>query len=430
MRSAFVTRSKVPSLLQRLDQVIHMRYGICGETADGRSVRQNLGGLIITANEQAAANISIAGQMDGYATIFSGLSINLSTPTQHGGLFKATTGISVEGPTTLSGNVSLATDGAAGHDIKFTAGIGGSSATDLTLYAGTSGDVKVNGSIGAGPPVGAVTVTGADVNFGETLGGAVQADSLSVTATGMITVEGDVTATGGSIVLNNPDFSATNVPTTATVFASNLAGTTFTANDSFTMSPGAKLTSFGDLTISANTATLGDLVSIGTMTVNANTIALLRRSGGTVLTSTGGLSPSPDTGVDYVAGGSFAFKVAPTPSGSDGGAPQFASLTTGADANGTRGGYTMLRFPSNPGVSVSVLEYVPNNNILSTLDLIATGTPVHSTSSLASANGAAQQGAGSGSQARAQNGQSSGTGSTTGTGAGAGEEEAAPAGGG
>jgi hypothetical protein len=103
-----------------------------------------------------------------------------------------TTGVQIYyGAVTLSLDTALATDGASTHDILFGSSING--AHSLTLDAGASGEILVEGAIGNTNALTSLTV--ADSN-GTTFAGPVTAGTITLLNTiGAITFGGNVTAT-------------------------------------------------------------------------------------------------------------------------------------------------------------------------------------------------------------------------------------------
>lgn len=115
----------------------------------------------------------------------------------------------------------------------------------------------------------------------------------------------------------------------------------FNASGSFRMGRNEKLTSGGNLSINAASATLGDLTTIGNMSVTAPSITLLRRDAGQILGTMNELAN--DMGVDYVSGGNIAFSVIPVAAG-PGPEPTFATQTGSGDVNSTLSGFIFRAF--------------------------------------------------------------------------------------
>ncbi|MGC1175550.1 beta strand repeat-containing protein, partial [Polaromonas sp.] len=105
--------------------------------------------------------------------------------------------ITFNSPVTLTGNSSITTAGGAGDNIVIAQTING--AHDLTLNAGTSGNITTTAGIGQTTALGAFSATGAAVSLG-----AVRAAGIVARSTiGNLTLTGTQTATGGgdSVVL-------------------------------------------------------------------------------------------------------------------------------------------------------------------------------------------------------------------------------------
>ena len=136
--------------------------------------------------------------------------------------------------------------------------------------------------------------------------------------------------------------------TMATIVA--LGDIEFNADD-FRFGQNHKLTGFGDITIggfaapNSLSATFGDVNAVGDLRVNANSITLLGRDGGPIVTNTGGVVN--DASVDYVVGGRVYFSVAPIMGGTNpGNRAIFSNPTGNVDALGTLGSYAITVYPS------------------------------------------------------------------------------------
>ncbi|MCA9291822.1 MAG: hypothetical protein KDA25_11890, partial [Phycisphaerales bacterium] len=103
------------------------------------------------------------------------------------------------------------------------------------------------------------------------------------------------------------------------------------------------VTALGDLDISGTLVELSDLNALGSINVNASTIRLLARAAGNVkLAAIQGGGVDVDTGIDFVAGNSIIFSVAPTLVGGPAGATARFSTSTGGDV--TFAGSTAIPF--------------------------------------------------------------------------------------
>ncbi|QNI78885.1 filamentous hemagglutinin family outer membrane protein [Synechococcus sp. RS9909] len=204
-----------------------------GNTIGGAMTVANAG--TFTTTDNADLSITAAFQQTGNGT--SSLGANLT----------ATGGISFAKAIALTGTdaVVLATGGAAGQDITIgtstiPAGITGSG-QDLTLNAGSDGDISVTAAIGAsGSTLGAITITGADQ---ASFSGAIDAASFTQSAAaGLTTFDGALNLSG----------------------AFDFTGQALTLNDSLNSGSTVEITNAGLLT----TATAADITATGAFTQN------------------------------------------------------------------------------------------------------------------------------------------------------------------
>jgi hypothetical protein len=212
---------------------------------------------------------------------------------------------------------------------------------DMTVVAG--GNVIFNGNIGSAVngQLGTFTVDsgndlGETISFGEF--GSAFFDP---------TVNFEVWAQ--SVQLNTGATSTLAAPATiATIASQSDVGITFVA-DAFAMGQNHKLTSYGEIQIlgltlpSATSVTLGDVNAVGNFTVNSGSINLLARTGGQILTNTGGTTNDPM--VDIVVGGQVFFSTAPVMTGS-GKTAAFSNPTGNVDGSGTLGNFAKTVYPS------------------------------------------------------------------------------------
>ena len=240
----------------------------------------------------------------------------------------------------------------------------------ITLTA-TAGDITIDGAIvgvNGGESL-SLAATG-DITLGGDIGNSVGhklmefrvdcgndvGDTITFTQNGQV-VAAEIVALNCSNVCIEPgarmmggDATSTlDAPATmATIVA--LGDIEFNADD-FRFGQNHKLTGFGDITIGGFAApnslsvTFGDVNAVGDLRVNANSITLLGRAGGPIATNTGGVVNDPQ--VDYVVGGRVYFSVAPIMGGSNpGNRAVFSNPTGNVDALGTLGAYSKSVYPT------------------------------------------------------------------------------------
>jgi trimeric autotransporter adhesin len=232
------------------------------------SITTRGGGITLIANDNtggtatgdgriqidAALNTSGSNQAGGAITLtVSGgtgtitLNSNLTT---RGGV------VSVNGPVTLSGATRTidTTQGgaaAAGAGVSFSSTVDG--ATNLTVSAGTGGDVTFTGAIGGTTAIDNLTVTGSAVSLAAVSTGS--GDNVSITHGGLLTIGGAFTL-GGTFTESGG----------GTV---NLGGSITTSNDNITFNNAITVTA-ASVTLTAGTATN----TVGTVALNSNALTL------------------------------------------------------------------------------------------------------------------------------------------------------------
>ena len=211
--------------------------------------------------------------------------------------------------------------------------------SNMTVDAGRN--VIFNGNIGVLSALGTFTV-----NSGNDLGETITFGDLG---SGFFDQAQLFEVWAESVQLNTGLGSTLAAPATiATIASQSDVGITFNT-DTFAMGQNHKLTSYGAIEIaglagaSANSVTLGDVNAVGDFTVVSGSINLLARSGGQILTNTGGTTNDPM--VDVVVGGQVFFSTAPVMTGS-GKTAAFSSPTVNVDGSGTLGGYAKTVYPS------------------------------------------------------------------------------------
>jgi len=242
------------------------------------------------------------------------------------------------GGASIDGNaIFTATDTLA--NITFNGAINSLSQSNMTVDAG--GNVIFNGNIGAVSALGTFTVDSGN-DLGETITfGAFGSGFFDPTANFEVSAESVQLNTGATSTLAAP-------ATVATIASQSDVGITFNTDD-FAMGQNHKLTSYGDIEISgltgtsATSVTLGDVNAVGDFTVVSDVIQLLARSGGSILTNTGGTTNDPM--VDVVVGGRVYFSTAPLEIGT-GKRAAFSNPTGNVDGWGTLGNYAKTVYPS------------------------------------------------------------------------------------
>jgi hypothetical protein len=222
-----------------------------GNTVGGAMTVANAGTFTTTDN----ADLTIAGAFQQTGNGTSSLGANLT----------ATGGIAFAKAIALTGTdaVVLATGGAAGQDITFgtstiPAGITGSG-QDLTLNAGSDGDISVTAAIGSGgSALGAITITGADQ---ASFSGAIDAASFTqsaAAATGLTTFDGALNLsgafdfTGNALTLNDSLNSGSTVEITNAGLLTTAAAADITATAGFTQNGAGSSSIAGDITTTDN----------------------------------------------------------------------------------------------------------------------------------------------------------------------------------
>ncbi|MCA9283982.1 MAG: filamentous hemagglutinin N-terminal domain-containing protein [Phycisphaerales bacterium] len=222
--------------------------------------------------------------------------------------------VTVNGTLAIVGPVQLVTDTVVNGTtaVTFDGTVDGGHALEIESL----GDIRLVGSVGAGSAL----------------------ESLEVrSAAGIVTFSGSLVKAVEEILLNVNLAQTIAVPAIASIAAD---GDIVFECAEFKMGQNQKLTTAGDLKVLAGSATLGDLSALGDIAIDANTILLLTRERGQVLNADG--SFSEDNGLDFVAGGKFAFKVAPIAVGGFG-TPVFGSPVASADASGTLGAFAKVQ---------------------------------------------------------------------------------------
>jgi hypothetical protein len=207
---------------------------------------------------------------------------------------------------------------------------------DMTVVAG--GNVIFSENIGVLSSLGTFIVDSGN-DLGETI--TFGSGLFDPTANFFVWAESVELNTGATSTLASP-------ATIATIASQSDVGITF-ITDEFAMGQNHKLTSYGDVAIvgltlpSATSVTLGDVNAVGDFTVVSDSINLLARSGGQILTNTGGTTNDPM--VDVVVGGQVFFSTAPVMIGS-GKTAAFSNPTGNVDGSGTLGNFAKTVYPS------------------------------------------------------------------------------------
>ncbi len=300
-----------------------------GEEADDVVFTSTIDGahsLVITA--AGAGDITLGGAVGGTTPLAS-----LAATAEEITLGDVTTA----GPQTYTGNVTLGstyttTNANGDFTINGATTLGGASSVDTS--AGGA-DVTFNGTLDGANGLVVDAGTG-KVTLRDDVGGITPLASLDLNTTGDIEL-GSALTTTGDIGLGSDLIDP--IPQQATIYARGDGDDVEITTGGGHLTVGAlhKFTVVdGSLTIDAgNTGnvTLGDVSVRGNFIIqNAASITLLRRPAGQVLQSNGSLAP--DSGVDYVAGGTFNFNVAPTAAGA-GADPRFASPNPTSQTIGT-----------------------------------------------------------------------------------------------
>jgi len=243
--------------------------------------------------------------------------------------------VATAGPQTYTGDVTLgSTYTTTNANGDFTINGATTLGADPTVDTSAGGaDAAFNGTLD-GPNDLVVDSGTGKITFGGDIGGITPLASLDLNTTGDIEFSSTVTTTGD--VGLGSDLAA--VPNVAKVYTRQ-AGDDLTINTGggdLIMGQSQKLTAVDGsivIDVGGGNVVLGDVAVRGDLTVqNAASITLLRRGPGQVLQFDGSLAP--DSGVDYVAGGTFNFNVAPTAAGA-GADPRFASPAPTSQTIGT-----------------------------------------------------------------------------------------------
>ncbi|MCL4743124.1 MAG: filamentous hemagglutinin N-terminal domain-containing protein [Phycisphaerales bacterium] len=244
------------------------------------------GGLSITS-----ASISLGGTVTS-----TGGSVAFNGPTSlAGNVITNSHAVAFNGATTLVGNRSINTANAgAGANVTFASTLNGTadSAQNLTINAGTAGDVAFTGAVGGTTRLGAVTITNADdltasaafnaLSFLQSAGQGLTRflSTLNLTGasggsitTASISLGGTVTSTGGPLAFNAPTSLGGNIVTNSRTVAFN-GPVTLVGNRSITTAnsgSGANVTFASTLngttdaaqSLTINAGTAGDVTFTG-----------------------------------------------------------------------------------------------------------------------------------------------------------------------
>jgi filamentous hemagglutinin family protein len=323
-----------------------------GSSASGAITLDSTGGYVslpATGSIGITFGSPISGA--GYDTTISAKSVNILGSIT---LEPTSTGPMTMGVTASDGTVTLASiNGAIALTASGTAGVN---------LSGPIGQTTALKSVDASSSAGYVTVADAITTSGNitltpstTLAGPILG-SGDYRPVGLLTINGNLDSTGGSIALGG---ALTEVPSVATIVgnfngidAGVQTNLTITANDNVTMGQDQKFTDFGNLTITAGVeAQLGDINTVGNsgdMTVTAPSIVIDLRPPGQLLTSLGSLNgdltppPSIVDGTDFVASGKITFTGTISTTGA-GAVPMFASSTESGVGSSVPG-YTVLSY--------------------------------------------------------------------------------------
>ena len=339
----------------------------------------------LTLQSPLGGSIDVTGDI----TATGDASLSLDSPTINLDADLTTAGdlVDVDGAVTLGADVSIDTTNgggvAAGADITIGSTVDGGQ--DLTLNAGTAGDIQIDDDMGGTTPLDDVTITNAndvtitgDIDAGSltqsagggdttitgdiTTSGAVDTagGDVQVSIAGDITINGDIDTTGGAAGGGNPGTDGGDVDLTTTGGGVVVAGIDTSGSDAAGGSNGDGGDA-GDITIQPDSgltlggAGAGDQRPDGTVTL-----------GGTV-TATGGSGDGAGSGGD---GGDVSISATGRT-----GVPSVATVqgaTTGGDIviNATGD----ITFGQNEKVSArGDIDLTSDNNTITVGDLSATG---------------------------------------------------------
>ena len=226
-------------------------------------------------------------------------------------------------------------------NITFNGAINNGGILPSNMFVDAGGNVIFNGNIGAVSALGIFSANSGN-DLGETI-------TFGEFGSGFFDPTANFEVSAESVQLNTGATSTLAAPATiATIASQSDVGITFNTDD-FAMGQNHKLTSYGAIEISgltgtsATSVTLGDVNAVGDFTVDSGSINLLARSGGQILTNTGGTTNDPM--VDVVVGGRVYFSTAPVMIGS-GKTAAFSNPTGNVDGSGTLGNFAKTVYPS------------------------------------------------------------------------------------
>ena len=184
---------------------------------------------------------------------------------------------------TLTGSASIDTTGsssAAGANITFDSTIEGTTAgaENLTLNAGTGGDITLTGAAGGTTRLGAVAITNAD----DVTAAGLRSTTLTQTAGGGTTTLGGAVDTAGAIGLTATNITVNGDVTSAAGGISLVAGTALNITNKVTATTGdiTATATTGTLTVNSTGAETGELdAAAGDTTLVTNTLTMTGEGG-------------------------------------------------------------------------------------------------------------------------------------------------------